>query len=306
MKTAAFAIFLAMTLRAYAGAQRPADAVPPPPDAAATASAADKPAEGTCECLRCIAVYGDTRSHHDIHAKIAALINARRPEAVFHTGDLVNSGRNKADWEKFAEITKSLRESASFYAVMGNHESGGEAAFKRLFPYPGNGRWYGASLHGIRFLMLDSLSPLEAGSEQFKWLEAELGTRAGEHKFSAVILHTPLLSSGEHGNKKGRAAKDLQSLLERYKVSIMIAGHDHDYERLERNGTVYIVTGGGGATLRPLGSKSPYSKIFSDTNNYGTLSVCGGTLKGEFFNIKDKLIDSFEIRAGSAAALGAE
>ncbi len=298
MKNTALAIFLALFVRAAAAQQPPAGISP-----ATTAAAADAPGSGACECLRCIAVYGDTRTHHDIHAKIAALIKARRPEAVFHTGDMVNAGRNKEDWKKFEEITKSLRENASYYAVMGNHESGGEAVFKELFHYPGNGRWYGADLHGIRFLMLDSLSPLEAGSEQFKWLEAELVSRPPEDKFTAVIVHTPLLSSGEHGDKKGKAAVDLEALFEKYKVALVLAGHDHDYERLERNGIVYIVTGGGGATLRPQRSKNRYSKIFADTNNYCMLSVCGDTLKAEVFDLSDKRLDSFEIPASSSGAL---
>ena len=302
MKNTILAILLAMAFCAAAGAQQPRETILPPAKAGAKTAAADERAAGTCECLRCIAVYGDTRTHHDIHAKIAALIKARRPEAVFHTGDLVNSGRSKEDWAKFAEITKSLRESASFYAVMGNHELGGEAVFKELFRYPGNGRWYSAGLHGIRFLMLDSLSRLEAGSEQFKWLEAELNSRAPEYKFTAVIIHTPLLSSGEHGNAKGVFAKDLEALFEKYKAAIVLAGHDHDYERLEKNGVVYIVTGGGGATLRPQRLKNKYSKLFAGTNNYCMLSVCGAELKAEVFDLGDRRIDSFEVRASSAPA----
>lgn len=261
-------------------------------------TAAVSPAEA-CECRRCIAVYGDSRSGHDTHTKIAALIKARRPEAVFHAGDLVARGTDKKDWEKFKEITKDLRQSASFYAVLGNHEEGGEKTFVDLFRYPGNGRWYRADLHGIRFIMLDYLAPLEKGSEQFKWLEAELKSPMGANKFTAIVVHKPLLSSGKHWDEKWKAARDLEPLLRKHKVALYLAGHDHDYERLEKDGIVHIVAGGGGADLRPMGSKSQYSKIFAEANNYCLLSVCGGTLKGEAFDINDKLIDSFEIQAGT-------
>ena len=35
----------------------------------------------------------------------------------------------------------------------------------------------------------------------------------------------------------------------------MLAGHDHDYERMKpQNGVQYVVTGGGGKGTRPVGS----------------------------------------------------
>lgn len=263
-------------------------------------AAAVSPAEA-CECRRCLAVYGDSRSNHEIHAKMEELIIARRPQAVFHTGDMVESGRSKNDWEKFKEITKGLRQSASFYAVLGNHEEGGEKTFVDLFLYPGNGRWYRADLHGVRFLILDYISPLQKGSEQFKWLEAQLNSPMGANRFTAIVVHKPLISSGKHWDEGWKAAKDLERLLLKHKVALYLAGHDHNYERLEKDGIVYIVAGGGGAVLRSLGSKSKYSKLFSEINNYVLLSVCGGTLKGEAFDINDKSLDSFEIPAALAA-----
>jgi len=187
---------------------------------------------------------------------------------------------------------------------MGNHESGGEKTFVDLFHYPGNGRWYREDMHGIRFIMLDFLSPLEKGSEQFNWLEAQLKSPPGKNKFTAVIMHKPLMSSGNHGNEKWKPAKDLETLFKERKVDIIIAGHDHDYERLEKDGIVHVVTGGGGAGLYSKESENQYSKVFAEVNNYCMLSVCGGALKVEVFDISDKLIDSFEIKSEPAAAPG--
>src|SRR5262249_1765974 len=38
-------------------------------------------------------------------------------------------------------------------------------------------------------------------------------------------------------------------LFERHRVRAVFAGHDHAYERMERNGVRYFVSGGGGAPL---------------------------------------------------------
>ena len=41
----------------------------------------------------------------------------------------------------------------------------------------------------------------------------------------------------------------LEPILDRHDVQLVLAGHDHNYQRHEKNGVVYIVTGGGGAPL---------------------------------------------------------
>ena len=49
----------------------------------------------------------------------------------------------------------------------------------------------------------------------------------------------------------------LAPLLQRYGVQLVLAGHDHDYERMiPQNGTAYVVTGGGGIGTRPVGRSS--------------------------------------------------
>lgn len=255
-----------------------------------------------CECGRCIAVYGDTRTGNEAHKKIAALIEAAKPLAVFHTGDLVPKGKKPKGWEDFKEITKGLRASASFYAVLGNHEKGGEKFFTDLFHYPGNGRWYSEELKSARFIMLDYLSPLEKDSQQYKWLQGELLAPAGANKFKVIVMHKPLLSTGRHGDEGWRAAADLEKLFKAGGVDLVLAGHDHDYERLEKDGITHIVAGGGGAPLRGQYFKNPSSKIFASIHHYALLSVCGETLKGEVFDLENKIIDTFTIQAKKAPA----
>lgn len=250
-----------------------------------------------CDCGRCIAVYGDTRTGNEAHKKIAALIEAAKPLAVFHTGDLVPKGKKPKGWEDFKEITKGLRASASFYAVLGNHEAGGEKFFTDLFHYPGNGRWYSRELRGARFIMLDYISPLGKDSPQYKWLQTELLAPAGVNKFKVIVMHKPLLSTGRHGDEGWKPAADLEKLFKERGVDLVLAGHDHDYERLEKDGIVHIVAGGGGAPLRRQYFKNPSSKIFASVHHYVLLSVCGETLKGEVFDIENKIIDTFTIQA---------
>ena len=49
------------------------------------------------------------------------------------------------------------------------------------------------------------------------------------------------------------ARRAFSPIFEKHDVDLVIAGHDHHYERTKRqNGVEYIVTGGGGAATYPV------------------------------------------------------
>jgi hypothetical protein len=69
-------------------------------------------------------------------------------------------------------------------------------------------------------------------------------------------MHRPPYSSGVHGSDTGLRAK-LAPVLEKHHVQLVLAGHDHDYERMKpQNGVSYVVTGGGGVGTRSVGTSS--------------------------------------------------
>jgi hypothetical protein len=62
-------------------------------------------------------------------------------------------------------------------------------------------------------------------------------------------------------------------LLEKYGVQLVLAGHDHDYERIEpQNGTTFVVTGGGGVGTRNVGSTS-FTALSEDVNHFVYVEV---------------------------------
>jgi hypothetical protein len=69
-------------------------------------------------------------------------------------------------------------------------------------------------------------------------------------------MHRPAFSSGTHGS-----SATIQNLFvdsfERYGVDLVLAGHDHNYERTQPiNGVTYVTTGSAGRGTRPVGSSS--------------------------------------------------
>jgi predicted phosphodiesterase len=85
---------------------------------------------------------------------------------------------------------------------------------------------------------------------QLDWLQADLAATHQPWKF--VFYHQAIYSSGPHGYESyiiGKRAV-LAPIFEANHVDVVFNGHDHDYERTQSiNGVVYIVSGGGGASL---------------------------------------------------------
>ena len=64
-------------------------------------------------------------------------------------------------------------------------------------------------------------------------------------QWKIVALHHPPYSSGRHGSTVG-AREQLEPILVRRHVDLVLAGHDHHYERTHpHQGVTYVVSGGG-------------------------------------------------------------
>ncbi len=239
------------------------------------------------------AVYGDSRTNHDTHRKIVQLIVKARPEAVFHTGDMVERATSKRDWDKFNEITAQMRSQAEFFPAVGTHDND-SAFFSRNFPYLLSKRWYSLDRAGVHFIILDCYSKLEPGSPQYGWLEADLKNAKKKQGFIAVILHDALFSSGHH-SPQPVLIRDLVPLLETHGVDIVFSGHDHHYERSYRNNIYYVITGGGGAELRGRKRANPFSQVFKKTNHFCLISVSGTEMMIDVIDTDSRRIDSFKV-----------
>jgi predicted phosphohydrolase len=62
-------------------------------------------------------------------------------------------------------------------------------------------------------------------------------------------MHHPPFTVNQNPSRMSKEA--LAPLLEMQKVTAVLAGHDHNYQRHVKNGVQHIITGGGGAPLAP-------------------------------------------------------
>lgn len=76
--------------------------------------------------------------------------------------------------------------------------------------------------------MCDEIGGCGAGSAELAWLEADLAEHPS--RCSLAYWHHPRYSSGEHGNNA--SMDDIWDALFDAGVELVLAGHDHSYERL--------------------------------------------------------------------------
>lgn len=196
-------------------------------------------------------VYGDTRSG-DVGARVAALARAEEPLFALHTGDFAVNGADEDGWRAFFRSEAPLLRDVPVYPTIGNHElfhDPDAGHFRRFFALPDGGRtrlYYSFRVGPAAFFVLDGNRP---GPAQTAWLADALAKAARDGEAHLFVLeHQPPLSVGGHCGS-GLAQAEWMALFEKYGVRAVFAGHDHAYERMERRGIRYFVSGGGGAPV---------------------------------------------------------
>jgi tartrate-resistant acid phosphatase type 5 len=239
-----------------------------------------------------IAVIGDFGAGTDPEAQVAGLVARARPVAVVTVGDNVyTDGGYQALVGNYYGPWIASR---TFWPAAGNHDyAEGIDAFDAYFGYLGGHRYYSVSRKGIQFLVLDSTAALDSRREmarQRQWLQAQL--RSSSAAWQVVVLHHPPYSSGSvHGS-----TTQLRWPFWAWGADLVLAGHEHQYERLQVGRTAYVVDGAGGKDLYPFGTPLPGSRSRFDAG-YGALflSATPRQLTGEFWTSGGRLVDRFAI-----------
>ncbi|MCK5330866.1 MAG: metallophosphoesterase [Candidatus Marinimicrobia bacterium] len=238
--------------------------------------------------------YGDTRTSDFLRGRVASRIIEINPDLVFNTGDLVENGENTDLWRKWFTTNQILLEDRPFFIALGNHEQNATVYFN-YWHFPGNEQWYSINYGNAHFICLSTETNLYGA--QRTWLETDLIAASDSAVWIFVFFHRPPYSSGNHGSDIS-VRQAWCSLFETYGVDIVFNGHDHNYERSLVNDVYYIVTGGGGAPLRAVGSSSwtIYSESTLHCNN---ITIEDSLLTLAAIKPDGTIFDSFSIDKGT-------
>jgi 3',5'-cyclic AMP phosphodiesterase CpdA len=250
----------------------------------------------------------------------SAFQEASKARFILHAGDLIDNANNDAQWGEWFYAAGWINSTIPSIATPGNHEYAREegSTQRRLsrlwrpqFEYPLNGpqgleeTCYYIDFQGVRIISLNSN---ERVKEQAPWLEKVL--RDNPMRWTVVTFHHPVFSlAGERDNTDVR--DNWRPLFDKYKVDLVLQGHDHTYGRT-RNlmsgmnardgeaGPVYVVSISGPKmyTINPKNLK-PMKRVGEDTQLYQIVTVNDAKLFYKAFTVTGELYDAFELRKGS-------
>jgi hypothetical protein len=193
--------------------------------------------------------------------RVARRIAADHPRRVLYLGDVYETGTATDFKRRFATVYGSLAKRMA--PTPGNHDwpnhTTGYAPYwrkvlGRRLPYH-----YAFSLGGWRIISLNSQTP-DSGA-QLRFLRRQLA-RA---KSTCVLafMHRPRFNAGQHADEQ----RDVEAIWEelRGRATLLLAGHDHDFQRFKPvDGVTQLVIGAGGRERYDVNGSDPRLAFSND------------------------------------------
>jgi len=210
-------------------------------------------------------------------------------EFVLMVGDNMYGSERPQDFvRKFELPYKPLLDAKiPFYAALGNHDDPNQRFYK---PFNMNGeRYYTFKKGNVRFFALDSNY---MDRDQVAWLQRELANSGSDWKIP--FFHHPLYSSGgTHGSEVDLRAQ-VEPLFLQYGVSVVLAGHEHFYERIKpQKGIAYFTTGGAAKLREGDIRKTDMTAVgFDADTSYLLAEIAGNTMNFQTISRTGKRVDA--------------
>lgn len=256
------------------------------------------------------AVIGDTgrgdRAQYEVAEQMTRWRQAFRFDLVLMLGDNIYDSHTPADYiARFeAPYAMLLEDGVRFQAAIGNHDDPAQIHYEK-FNMAGQ-RYYSfretevslqGGLAGVRFYALDSrtLDP-----EQLEWLRT--GLKQTGSRWKIVFFHHPIYTSGRYGSGASALRSVLEPVLVDGDADVVLAGHEHFYERtVPQRGILYFVSGAGGS-LRPgdIRMTELTARGFDEDYSFMLMEVAGRELYFQTISRAGATIDAGVVRKGTA------
>ena len=211
-------------------------------------------------------------------------------EFVLMMGDNMYGGEKPADFKaKFENIYRELLDrGVTFYATLGNHDESNQRFYDQ-FNMKGE-EYYRLEKGNVAFYSLNSNY---MDKRQLKWFEEQLAKDTKEWKI-AFFHHPPYSSGGRHGSSVG-LREVVEPLFVKYGVNVVLAGHEHFYERIKpQQGIHYFISGAGGKLRKgDVKRGSPLTaKAYDADMSFMLLEVAGDEMHFQVISRTGETVDS--------------
>jgi acid phosphatase type 7 len=245
-----------------------------------------------------IAIFGDSGNGSSDQQAVIDQLGTVPIDFVLHAGDLAYPSGRLTELEAFYfHMYEPLLPSIPFFTAIGDHDEETDHAgpYREVFRLPDNAgpaaneRWYSFDWGQVHVIVLDALS---GDPGQMTFVEQDLSSST--QPWRIAVAPVPPYSSGFHGSY-GSFRALFEPIFQRHGVQLVVSGDDHHYERSRPiEGVTYIVTGGGGRSVREVGT-SWWTELSVTVFHFLYVSVEGDTMRVHAIDATGREFDGVEI-----------
>jgi predicted MPP superfamily phosphohydrolase len=273
----------------------------------------------------------------DVSRKNVERMAKENPAFGLVLGDISYANGKQPVWDEWFQLVEPFTRAFPLMTALGNHENEGKrlndeanrySAYLSRFAMPAPETWYHFDYAGVRFVSFNSDDYQNA--EQLQWFEKTLkearqdvgngrravpnGRRAAP-RWLIVFQHHPLYSSNVRRLNNTGLINTVRKLLDDYKVDLVLAGHNHNYERTyplrdinpttsekskyrHGEGVIFVTSGGGGKSLYDfVPEQPPFTAYREKVSHYLRVKASASALSVEAVRTEDgTVMERFEMR----------
>ena len=264
------------------------------------------------------AVIGDHGCGCNAQYAVLDVIKESAPDLVLTTGDNAYADGTPAEvLRNYFLPMASLMDHVPVYPCLGNHDvrtDDGKPLLDEVYlpvnVADGTENYYSFQRGNCLFIALDSNENLSTTTLQYEWLEEQLQRTTAD--WVICFFHHPLYSDSSHGDDQVLQFY-LAPLFEEYGVDLVLAGHDHSYQRsyplragraidgsmepdfVDPGAPIYVITAGGGAALYSLFRSLRMASVAARYHAV-IFDIEGNELRMSALGIGGEVFDSMSIR----------
>jgi 3',5'-cyclic AMP phosphodiesterase CpdA len=190
------------------------------------------------------AVAGDSSGDDDVYKRLLEKVVQDGNAFLIHTGDMVSYGSQK----QFTAFQVFMADfPLPFYPVPGNHDRDDDGTLANYLAYSGAPAiHYSFDVETAHFVMANSATG-RLSEEELAWIDRDLAET--DQPVKIVVTHYPPFDPDGTAHILRSGNETFMALMQEHDVAYVFLGHIHAYSEEERDGAVYVITGGAGASL---------------------------------------------------------
>jgi predicted phosphodiesterase len=218
------------------------------------------------------------------------------------SGDLVDEGRYKWNYDDFFATAAPLFKNTPFVPVVGNHDrySDPNSWFHPYFINHENRSlfYYSFNYSMVHFTICHFTYAYESefSDAQMNWLVNDLAN-AQNQTFRVIMFHCPIQGQAFYGNNT-RLLTRILPLLEEYNVQLCVTGHEHSVQRTQLGNVTHYVVGTGGGAFDPGLRPHPEAQFMSITPAYLDVQASATEMTIRVTAPEGTILDTHTIPAG--------